>query len=118
MGLIKKLEDWGGKLSTKAILFGVAIGVVAGGYGFLRISKYGFFDRNIPTNEEVQTNFIAPGDIEKIFVKDLDGNGEEETYLQINGSDYALKWDKNNRPYIEVYSSKKIQQCLEQCIQE
>ncbi|MBU2589339.1 MAG: hypothetical protein KKA65_03600 [Nanoarchaeota archaeon] len=106
------------KLDTKSILFGVVLGVVAGTYGFMRINHFGFFDRNIPTNETVQQGYVAPENVKGAPYKDVDGNGEKEFYININGTDYPLKWFKKTKPYLDLDNSNEFEQCLEQCVRD
>lgn len=59
----------------------------------------------MPSDTQVQSGYIAPSNLE-IECKDLDGNGEPETIIKVDGMSYLLKYDANGNPVIQAYDIK------------
>ena len=59
----------------------------------------------IPRIDDVQQGYAIPSKLE-VKVKDLDGNGNNETILNYDGKSYLFRVDENNKPYFSEYEIK------------
>ncbi|MDD5650753.1 MAG: hypothetical protein PHF86_10135 [Candidatus Nanoarchaeia archaeon] len=97
---IKTLEQKMGYIFGAIMLY---IGAFSFGVGLSdNVLPYlGYSTKVIPKVEQVQKGYIAPSKLE-IFCKDLDGNGEQETLIKIEGKDYLLR-EINGKPTLSSY---------------
>lgn len=88
------------------ILGGLSIGVTG---TYVLCTVLGHLDgaRVIPSQDKVQSGYVAPSKLE-IACKDLDGNGEKETIMKVNGKSYLLRYDAQGKPVIQDYEIKPI----------
>lgn len=63
------------------------------------------YRKQFSREEVVQKGYIAPKRIQKIFCRDLDGNGELETLIQIDDNQFLLM-EVDNKPVISSYEIK------------
>ncbi len=59
----------------------------------------------IPNVSKVQKDSIAPNNV-RVNCYDLDGNGEEETVLNLQGRAFSLKVE-NGRPYLQEFKAQE-----------
>jgi hypothetical protein len=62
----------------------------------------------IPRNNEINQEYVQPSQLE-IKLKDLDGNGTNETILKYQDAEYLFKVDENGRPIVQAYEIQPIQ---------
>ena len=86
---MSKIPSW-----YQAIMYVLGIGVGFFGAGY-------FTANEIPKTEQVQQGYIAPSKLE-IECKDLDGNGEPETIMNIGDKPYLLR-EVNGKPVLSAY---------------
>lgn len=84
---------------------GYAIGALVMTAAFLVPEAIRGFPRRIPTTEKVQAGYVVPSKLE-IECKDLDGNGEVETIIKVDGKSYLLKYNSQKMPLIQPYEIK------------
>ena len=63
------------------------------------------FPGRIPRVSKVQKDSIAPDNV-RVNCYDLDGNGEEETVLNLQGRAFSLKVE-NGRPYLQEFKMQE-----------
>lgn len=82
-------------------LYGFGAGVLAALVGNYVSGWSPFVEHRIPQVEQVQEGFIAPSKLE-VKCRDLDKNGESETYVQIGEIPYALRM-VDGKPVLSKY---------------
>jgi len=82
------------------------IGVLGAVLGW--ILAYYCFTNKIPNVNKVQSDYAIPSKLE-IKLEDNDGNGEKETILRYNRTNYLLKINEEGTPYILPYDIKPIE---------
>jgi hypothetical protein len=85
-------QDW--------VLLGVGLCLGLSAYGV--VDKVGHKHISQPWGKKIQQGYIAPNKLE-VETKDLDGNGELETIMKIDGKSYLLR-DANGKPVLSTYS--------------
>lgn len=76
---------------NKYFLLGFIAGLLTTLYIGSRLHQIPNLANTVPNIGQVQEGFVAPNDLE-IKCKDVDGNGQLETYLHVRGQDYPLTW--------------------------
>ena len=56
----------------------------------------------VPRNVNVEKGYAKPSDLE-IELKDVDGNGANETLIKYKDRSYLLREDKDQRPVVQEY---------------
>ncbi len=59
----------------------------------------------IPKAKTVQAGYVIPSKLE-IGLQDLDRNGQKETIMRYNGTNYLLRVDEKGTPLIQAYEIK------------
>ena len=85
-------------LGESLLVIGLFVGISA---GFNYLCGKNYF-RNMPRDVNVSEDFVKPSKIE-IKLKDLNGDGKNETIIRIGEKDYFLKYDINHKPIIQEY---------------
>lgn len=81
------------------ILYGLGVVAVSGGIAWL-----GGTDplKRMPRDRKIEEGYAKPSGLE-IKLKDLNGDGKNETLLNYEGKSYLLKVDKDGTPVIQPY---------------
>ncbi len=64
--------------------------------------SFNLFRKHQPNTSQVQEGYVIPNKLE-IQVKDLDGNGQDETMMKYDGKSYLLKVNEQGSPIIKSY---------------
>ncbi len=91
--MIDKNRD--GNIKSAYLMFGLGAGMFASWL-------FSLGNVTIPNQTKVQERYIAPGKIE-IICRDYDQNRENETYVKIDDTLYALKYNQRGNPELEFY---------------
>lgn len=62
----------------------------------------------VPNTDKVQSGYVAPSKLE-VKLGDLDGDGEVETIVKIDGKQYLLKQDAKGKPQLFAYEIKPVE---------
>ena len=90
------------KLIPTFVILG--LGAVVGSLGFETLR---FRSNYIPNVRDVQSGYVSPLDI-KVRCEDLDksdGKSFPETYVDIGGKSYILRYDSENKPTLMEYDA-------------
>lgn len=100
MGLDENTKSFGKNLIIGGIV-GICVGFVGGALAVRHCNPY-----FIEQQETVQTPYVPTKGME-ISLRDLDNNGELETYLKLGDKEYAFILDENGHPVLKEYEVKK-----------
>ncbi|MBN2142904.1 hypothetical protein JW711_06265 [Candidatus Woesearchaeota archaeon] len=96
-------------MREQSFIGGVATGLLVFGiYSvFTYLSGEQPFNR-IPTDKKIEQGYVRPSQLE-IELKDIDGNGTNETLLKYGEKSYLLKLDEQGRPSVQAYEIQPAQ---------
>lgn len=73
-----------------ALSAGTGIGILVGSFVGNNFKPYIHPEHNFPATENVQSGYAVPKNLQ-IRLKDLDGNGDDEVFVEYEGRLYPLK---------------------------
>ena len=96
-------------MSKQSLIIGVATGLLTLGiyHGLTYLTGDQPFN-SIPTDRKIEQGYVRPSQLE-IELKDVDGNGTNETLLKYDGKSYLLKLDEQGRPSVQAYKIQPAQ---------